>query len=99
MRGIIYTDKLLKAVVSKFMFDFFKKGISNGMTQMVKRQMKDVPEAEQEKIVAMIEKDPEFFANLAEEIQKKMKEGKDQTTAAMEVLQANQEKLKGLMRE
>ena len=38
------------------------------MKQMLKRQMKGVPEEEQEKIFSMIEKNPEFFTQIAEEI-------------------------------
>lgn len=64
---------------------------------MLKRQMKDVPQADQEKVLSIIEKDPDFFASLAEEVQKKTKEGKDQMTAMREVIETHQQKLKGLL--
>lgn len=67
------------------------------MRQMLKRQMKDVPQADQEKVLSIIEKDPDFFASLAEEVQKKTKEGKDQMTAMREVIETHQQKLKGLL--
>lgn len=67
------------------------------MKQMLKRQMKDVPEAEQEKVFAMIEKNPDFFQNIAAEIKQKMDQGKDQMAATMEVVQKHQEELKKIM--
>lgn len=67
------------------------------MKQMLKRQMKGVPEEEQEKIFAMIEKNPDFFQNIATEIQEKMKNGKSQQEASMEVMMANQEKMRELL--
>lgn len=59
--------------------------------------MKDVPEAEQEKILQAIDKNPDFFQNVATEVQAKMKEGKDQMTATMEVMRKHQEELKKIM--
>lgn len=59
--------------------------------------MKGVPEEEQEKIFAMIEKNPDFFQNIATEIQEKMKNGKSQQEASMEVMMANQEKMRELL--
>lgn len=67
------------------------------MKQMLKRQMKGVPEAEQQKIFDAIEKNPEFFTTIATEIKQKMDEGKDQMAATMEVVQKHQEKLKEVM--
>jgi len=59
--------------------------------------MKDIPEAEQEKMLNAIEKNPDFFQNIAAEVQAKMKEGKDQMAATMEVMQKHQEELKKIM--
>ena len=67
------------------------------MKKLLKSKMKDLPEAEQEKMLKVIEKNPEFFQNVATEVQAKMKEGKDQMTATMEVMQKHQEELKKLM--
>lgn len=58
--------------------------------------MQGVPEAEQEKIFKAIEENPDFFKNLAEEIQAEMKSGKDQMAAAMSVMQKHQDVLKGM---
>ena len=67
------------------------------MKKLLKSKMKDVPEEQQEMILGAIEKDPEFFQKIGLEIQSKIKEGKDQMTATMEVMQANQDELKKLM--
>ncbi|MEK7149974.1 MAG: hypothetical protein AAB736_00010 [Patescibacteria group bacterium] len=64
---------------------------------MLKSKMKDLPEAEQDKMIQAIEKNPEFFQNVATEVQAKMKEGKDQMTATMEVMRKHQEELRKIM--
>ena len=73
---------------------FFKKFL---MKKLLKSKMKDIPEAEQEKMLGAIEKNPDFFQNIAAEVQAKMKEGKDQMAATMEVMQKHQEELKKVM--
>ena len=44
---------------------FFKKLL---MKKMLKSKMKDIPEAEQEKMFNAIEKNPDFFQNIATEV-------------------------------
>ena len=73
---------------------FFKNFL---MKKLLKSKMKDIPEAEQEKMLGAIEKNPDFFQNIALEIQAKIKEGKDQMTATMEVMHKHQEELKKIM--
>lgn len=68
------------------------------MKAMLRRQMKNIPADQQDKIIAAFEKDPDFFKKIAEEIQEKVKSGKDQQSAAMEVMMANQSKLAELMK-
>jgi hypothetical protein len=67
------------------------------MKKMLSSQMKGVPEGEQEKILAMVEKNPELFQKMAEEIQEEMKKGTGQMDAAMKVAQKYQDDLKGLI--
>ena len=64
---------------------------------MLKSQLKGVPEADQKRLISMIEKNPGLFQTIAKEAQAKMKEGKDQMTAMMEVMQNHQEELKKIM--
>ena len=49
------------------------------MRKMMTSQLKGVPQAEQDKLFAMIEKDPAFFQKIAVEVQEAMKNGKDHT--------------------
>ena len=64
---------------------------------MLKSQLKDVPEEQQEMLLRGFEKNPQLFENIAKETQAKMKEGKDQMTATMEVMQKHQDELKNIM--
>jgi hypothetical protein len=45
----------------------------------------------------MIEKNPDFFTNIAKKIEDKVKGGKDKMAAAMEVMKENEEQLKKMM--
>lgn len=56
------------------------------LRKMLKSQLKDVPEAEQEKLIKVISENPELFQKIAAEAQEKMKGGKDQMTAMIEVM-------------
>lgn len=67
------------------------------MKQMLKKQMKGVPEAEQKKVFEAIEKNPDFFMDIAKEIEAKMKEGKSQMDASIEVMKAHETKLREIM--
>jgi ElaB/YqjD/DUF883 family membrane-anchored ribosome-binding protein len=67
------------------------------MKKMLKSQLKNVPEEEQEKILKLVENNPELFQMIAQEAQQKIKEGKDQMSAMMEVMRDHQEKLKKII--
>lgn len=56
-----------------------------------------VPEAQIDMVINMMEKNPELFKTIASEIQEKIKAGKDQNTASMEVMQKYQDELKKLV--
>ncbi len=68
------------------------------MKKMLKSQLKNVPEAEQEKILKIVTENPELFKKIAMEAQEKIKEGKDQMTAMMEVMAGHQDELKDVMK-
>ncbi|MCK5285822.1 MAG: hypothetical protein KAJ58_01185 [Candidatus Pacebacteria bacterium] len=68
------------------------------MKKMLKSQLKDVPEAEQEKILKVVTENPELFQKIGTEVQAKMKEGKDQMTATMEVMSNYQNELKDILK-
>ncbi|MDD4804263.1 MAG: hypothetical protein PHN69_03740 [Candidatus Pacebacteria bacterium] len=67
------------------------------MKQVLKSQLKGLPQDQQDKIISAIEKNPEFFDNIAKKIEQKMKEGKDKMSASMEVMRENQNELRKLM--
>lgn len=67
------------------------------MKKLLQSKMKDVPAREQEKMIAMIEKNPDLFQKIAAEVQAKMKEGKDQFSATMEVTKNYEEELRKMM--
>ncbi len=56
-----------------------------------------VPEAQIDMFIKMIEKDPDLFKKIAEEIQAKVKGGMDQNAAGMEVMKKYEADLKKLI--
>jgi 2-oxo-4-hydroxy-4-carboxy--5-ureidoimidazoline (OHCU) decarboxylase len=64
------------------------------MKKMLVAKMKDVPAEERDKALAILEKHPDFFQKIAEEVQAEMKSGKDQMSAVMAVMTRHQEELK-----
>lgn len=67
------------------------------MKKMLASQLKGVPQAEQEKIFAMIEKNPGLFEKIGAEVQEEMKKGVDQMAATMTVVKRYEADLKKLM--
>jgi 2-oxo-4-hydroxy-4-carboxy--5-ureidoimidazoline (OHCU) decarboxylase len=63
------------------------------LKQLMKSKMKDVPQAEQDRLFAILEKNPDFFKKIAEEVQVQVKSGKDQQTAVMDVVDKHKEEL------
>lgn len=64
---------------------------------MMKKQLKNVPQEQQDAILVAIEKNPDLFMKIAQEAQEKIKGGMGQQEAMMAVMQAHQEELKGAM--
>ncbi len=65
------------------------------MRKMIERQLKGVPKEEQEKMINIIIKNPDFFQKIAGEIKAKMdNEKKDQMAATMEVMKMHENELK-----
>lgn len=57
---------------------------------------KGVPDAQIDMFVQMIEKNPELFKKIAEEVQEKVKSGMSQTDAGLIVMRKYEEELKKL---
>jgi head-tail adaptor len=68
------------------------------LRKMLSSQMKGVPQADQDKVFAMLEKNPDLFQKIGMEVQDEMKRtGADQMTATMKIVKKYEADLKGLM--
>ncbi len=67
------------------------------MKAMLKKQMKGIPEEQQEFFLNLIEKHPDFFMKIAAEAQEKMKGGMPQQEAMMKVMKAHEDELKAIV--
>ena len=69
------------------------------MKKMLKNQLKKagLPEAEQERIIAMVLKNPDLFQKIGNEIQEKIRGGMNQQTATMRVMEKYKPDLKDIM--
>ena len=60
-------------------------------------KLKDVPEAQREQMMTLVQKDPELFKQIGEEIERRKKGGENEMKAAMEVMKKHRERLSQLM--
>lgn len=68
------------------------------LKKVLESQMKDAPKEQKEMMMAMIEKDPNLFENIAKEMQAELKRnGNNQMAAAMKVLPKYQKEIMGAM--
>lgn len=73
---------------------FFKDFLTK---QLLKRQLKGMSADQQEKITALVQKDPAFFKVIGDQIQEEIKKGKGQMEATMFVMKQHKEKMAELM--
>jgi hypothetical protein len=74
-------------------------GVQNFLlTQAMKWKMKDVPEAQREQVLTLVQKDPELFKKIGEEVERRVKGGEGQMKASMEVMKKYQKELSTIMR-
>jgi hypothetical protein len=64
--------------------------------QVLKYQLKDLPEDQRVMIMALVEKNPELFKKIGEEVQEKTKGGADQMMATMMVMKKYERELRAL---
>ncbi len=67
------------------------------MKKMLKSKLKHLPQDQQDKIIAAIEKNPQLFEKMAKEIKQLTKEGQNETAASMQVMRKYQAELRDLM--
>jgi len=68
------------------------------LKKMIKSQLKGVPDAEVDRIIMLVEKNPELFKKIGDEIQAKIKGGRTQMAASMEVMRAHQAELQKVLK-
>ncbi|KKR30020.1 MAG: hypothetical protein A3C62_00160 [Candidatus Zambryskibacteria bacterium RIFCSPHIGHO2_02_FULL_39_16] len=68
------------------------------LKQAMKSKLKGVPEAEQEKMLGLIEKNPDFFKKIGDEVQKRVKNGQSEMAATMVVMREHQAELQKLLK-
>lgn len=66
------------------------------LRKMLASQMKGVPQADQDRVFNMIEKNPDLFQKIGLEVQEEMKKGVDQMTATMSIVKKYESDLKNL---
>lgn len=67
------------------------------LRQAMKWKMKDVPKDQQEQILALVQKNPDLFKKIGEEVEKRVKNGENQMKATMEVMKKYRTELAVLM--
>lgn len=68
------------------------------MKQVIKRQLKGMPETEVDRIILLVEKNPELFKKIGDEIKAKVKSGRSEQAASMEVMRAHQGELQKVLK-
>ena len=76
-----------------------KKVKDKAVEKMLEKQMGNLPEEQKQALMGMMEKNPEFFENIAKEIEVEVKNGKSQIAASMSVMRKHQAKMQQLMME
>jgi hypothetical protein len=69
------------------------------MKQVLKHKLKNVPEAQRDMIMGLMEKNPDFFKKIGEEIEKRKKSGQSEMEATMQVMREHQADFQRLMME
>lgn len=72
--------------------DFFLK-------KALEYKMKDVPESQREMFLALMEKHPDFFKKIGDEVKQKTKAGMSEMAATMQVMREHQAELQRIMAE
>ncbi|MEX0933864.1 MAG: hypothetical protein WD003_01200 [Candidatus Paceibacterota bacterium] len=68
------------------------------MKKMLERQLKDLPESQREMVKGALEKNPELFKKIAEEVKRETKKGIPEAAATMQVMRKHQGELQKLLR-
>lgn len=69
------------------------------MKKLIQSKLGDIPKEQQEKIVALVTKNPQLFQEIAVKIKSQMDSGKDQMKATMSVMEEYKDRIQKLMAE
>lgn len=72
---------------------------TGAIKMLLKSKLKKLPEKEREMFMAMIDKKPELFQDIAKEIDEKKKAGMGEMEATIKTMKNHQEELRALMAE
>ena len=67
------------------------------LNQALKYKMKDVPPEQRDKLIAVMEKNPEFFEKIGAEVKQRVKNGESEMVATMAVMRQHQAELQKIM--
>lgn len=65
---------------------------------LLKSKIKSLPEDQQNKILNLVEKNPDFFTSLAKKIEERVQKGEGQESAAFAVMHEYQSEIQQMMR-
>ena len=69
------------------------------MKKLIQSKLGNIPKEQQDKIVAVVTKNPQLFQEIALKIKSQMDSGKDQMKATMAVMEEYKDKIQALMAE
>lgn len=69
------------------------------LKKLIQSKLGNLPKEEQDKIIKIVTKNPELFQEIALKIKAQMDGGKDQTKAALSVMEEYKDRIQKLMNE
>lgn len=69
------------------------------LRKAMEHKMKDVPEAQRDMLMGAMERNPEFFKKIGDEVKALTKSGQSETAASMIVMRKHQAELQKLLRQ
>lgn len=68
------------------------------MKQVLKHKLKHLPEQQRNMILGMVEKNPDFFKKIGEEVERRKKSGQGETAATMQVMREHQHEFQQMLK-
>ena len=68
------------------------------LKKVIQKKLKGVPESQVDMIISVVEKNPELFKKIDDEIKSKVKAGRSEMAASMEVMRVHQAEIQKAMK-